>query len=109
MVNVEASGPGAAGAKASLSLHFFFGASCAPQVVETDLNSCELAGVNDTIGFAKVIGGPLLAELLSVNVKDLVWPTVTLPKFFCFGLIFSNPGTGVGVGVGVNVGVEVGV
>lgn len=109
MVNVEAAGPGTAGAKSSLSLHFFLGASCAPQVVEADLNSCGLAAVNDTIGFAKVIGGPLLAELLSVNVKALVWPTSTLPKFLCAGLIFSSPGTGVGVGVGVNVGVEVAV
>jgi hypothetical protein len=61
-------------------------------------------------GFPKVIGGPLLAELVRVNVCRLKLPSFTLPKFFDFGLTVRRSGTGVGVGVGVGVvGVDVGV
>ena len=47
----------------------------------TDLNSCELAGENDAIGFAKVIGGTFRAGLSSVNDANLAAPTFTMLKF----------------------------
>jgi hypothetical protein len=48
--------------------------------------------------------------LLTVTfLGPLELPTITVPKFSDFGLIFSLTGTGVGVAVGVAVAVAVGV
>src|SRR5258708_6188183 len=110
MVKVEVLAPAVCGAKTIFSLHFFLGKRFWGQVVapEGNPNSCGLVGVTvNEMGLANVIGGPFLAELLSVNVNVLALPTGTLPKFSCVGLDFRCPGTGVGVDVGVIVGVGV--
>ena len=109
IVTVEDRGPFEVGANCSVSLHFLFGCSCEGQVVPTDLNSCGFAGGKTAIGFAKVMGGPFLAGLISVRVARFTVPTLTLPKFFGDGLTFSRTGTGVGVAVGVAVWVGVAV
>ena len=84
------------------------GISCVVQVVDIDENSRLFAGTF-AIGFAKVIGGPFLAGLISVRVARFRVPTLTFPKFFGDGLTFSRTGTGVGVAVGVAVWVGVAV
>ena len=58
---------------------------------------------------AKVIGCPLFAVLVRVNVCFLGLPTFTLPKFLLDGEIFRISGTTDGVDVGVAVMVGVGV
>ena len=109
IVTAENFRPGDAGANSAVSLHFFFGKSCAGQVQVTS-NSCGLLAGTIAIGFPKVIGGrPLLAGLLSVNFTLLTFPTFTLPKFSADGVTFSDSGTLVGVGVAVGVSVAVAV
>jgi hypothetical protein len=61
IVTLDDFGPTEVGPNCSISLHFFFGKSCAPQVVPIDLNSCGLVGGNTVIGLSKVIGGPFFA------------------------------------------------
>lgn len=112
MVNTEDIEPADAGVNITLILHFFFGSSCIGQFEASDgkLNTCGLVpGSVNATGLAKVIGGPLLAGLLSVNVAFLVLPGVTLPKFLNDGLTFRDSGTAVGIDVGVGVAVAIGV
>jgi hypothetical protein len=87
-------------------LHFCFGNNCTGQVIVPP-NSGVFVIVAG--GFPKVIGGPLLAGLLSVKVAFLTLPSFTLPKFFDDGLTTRDSGTAVGVDVGVGVTVAVGV
>ena len=79
---VEDIGPCEAGANSTVSLHFFFGKSCAGQLVapEGNPNSCGLVPGTVASGFPKVIGGPCVAVLLSVSVTRLAFPTFTFPK-----------------------------
>lgn len=93
MVNVEEVAPVEVGANWSVILHFFFGISCAGQVVATVLNSSGLTGESDAIGWPKVIGGPFFAALVRVSDALLVLPNFTSPKFFDDGLTFSCSGT----------------
>lgn len=105
-------GPVMAGTNTTVSLQVFFGNSCVGQLLdfEGNPNSCGwVTGTENEIGLAKVIGGPFLAGLLSINDSSLDPPTFTLPKFSDGGVIFSNSGTAVGVDVGVVVAVEVAV
>jgi len=102
-------GPVPAGVKTTLNLHFFFGKSCAPQVVPPAGNANIGEFVTVAGGLPKTIGGPLLAGLLRVNVCFFTLPTFTLPKFFIGGVIFKTPAPWVGVAVGVGVAVEVAV
>jgi len=105
-------GPVIAGTNSTVSLHVFFGNSCVGQLLDFagNPNSCGLvAGTENAIGLAKVMGGPFLAGLLRVNDCSLNPPTFTLPKFSDGGVIFSNSGTAVGVDVGVVVAVLVAV
>ena len=73
-------------------LHFLRGANCAAHVLLTGENS-GLFAANSVIGFAKVIGGPCLAVLSRVSVARLTPPTLTMPKSFGDGLIFSRAAT----------------
>lgn len=93
MVNVEEVAPVEVGANWSVILHFFFGISCAGQVVATVLNSSGLTGESDAIGWPKVIGGPFFAALVRVSDALLVLPNFTSPKFFDDGLTFNCSGT----------------
>ena len=93
MVTVDDFGPTESGPNCTVSLHFFLGNNCAPQVVPTDLNSPAPAGAKVVIGFAKVIGGPFRAGFISVRVANLTVPTLTLPKLFGDGLTFKRSGT----------------
>ena len=102
IVTVHDFEPGEVGLNCNVSLHFLRGISCVVQVVDIDENSRLFAGTF-AIGFAKVIGGPFLAGLISVRVARFTVPTLTLPKFVGDGLTFSRTGTGVGVAVGVAV------
>ena len=90
-------GPLTAGTNTTVSLQVFFGNSCVGQLLDFVLgnpNSCGLVtGTENEIGLAKVMGGPLLAGLLRVNVCSLNPPTFTLPKFHDGGVIFSNSGS----------------
>ena len=110
MVTAEDWWPGAAGPNCTVSLHFFFGKSCAGQFeapTKGNPNCCGLvSGDRRQRGITKMIGGlPFLAGLRSVSVTLLIFPTFTLPKFSADGVTFSDSGTPVGVAVGVGVGV----
>jgi hypothetical protein len=62
-------GPFETGSNITFNLHFFFGSSCVGQFV-APVKICGL--VVGSVKLAKVIGGPFLAELPSVNVKVFV-------------------------------------
>jgi hypothetical protein len=93
IVTLEDFDPTEFGPNCSVSLHFFFGKSCAPQVVAIDLNSCGLVGGNTVIGLSKVIGCPFFAGFISVRVERFTVPTFTLPNFAGERLTFSRAGT----------------
>ena len=105
-------GPFEAGTNSTVSLHVFCGNNCCRQFAAParNPNTCGLVvGTENATGLAKLIGGPLWAELVSVNVIDLSCPTVTSPKLPDDGLIFKSSGTGVGLAVGVAVRFGLGV
>ena len=108
IVSVEFFRPVEAGTNITLILHFFPGRSFLRQVVACagNPNSCGLVVGTFASGFPKMIGGPLLAGLLSVNLSIFAPPTLTSPKSSVDGLTFST-GTPLGVAVAVGVGVRV--
>jgi len=61
-------GPVVVGVKSTINLHFFFGNSSRGQLLDFVGNENVGKLVTSASGFPNVIGGPLLAELLRVNV-----------------------------------------
>src|SRR5271166_6520758 len=105
-VTMEDLEPGIAEINSTVRLQDFVGNNCRGQFVAPapNPNTCGVVtGTENATGLAKVIGGPVWAELLSVNVTDLECPTFTLPKLLDSGVIFKFSGTAVAVGVGVAV------
>ena len=104
IVTAEGTKPRTAGINCTVSKQLCFGNNCSWQFVAPfpNPNTCGVVTGTEN-GLVKVIGGPSWAELLSLNVTDLAFPTVTLPKLPDGGLISKLPGTGVGVEVGVGV------